>query len=435
MVETLEKLALHGGPKAVTRSEELEQVSRRENIVEEEKNAVCEVLDADNVYGAIYEFEKDFASYMRLNYALATNNGTSSIHSAYFAVGIGPGDEVITSAYTWHLQVSQILALHAIPVFCDIDPKSACIDPNDIKHKVTSRTKAIAVVHPYGAIAPMDEINEIAETEGIPVIEDCSHAHGAKYKGKKSGTLGNIGCFSFQASKLMTGIEAGIMVTNNEEYYERACLLGHFERIPKLKSEKYSRFNQPDKEVAPACFGFKYRIHPLGAAIARVQLGHLDEWTKTRRRNMCYITEKLESVGKENEGAFKPPYEAPETERVWLNYIGQYYADKTSVPIEHFINALTAEGMPSGRGRPGYLPVYWNPLYEELVDMWGKGYPFNAPYVSRKITYPRGLCPEAEKYYQRTVGLPMLHREASRELLDECVEAVAKVLRNLNKLR
>ena len=430
-----ERLALLGGTKTITRGDELASASRWPVFTEEEKTAVCEVLDSGDVYAPIARFEEEFASYMGVRYALATNNGTSSIHSAYFAVGIGPSNEVITSAYTWHLQVGQILALHAIPVFCDIDPRSACIDPDDVRRKITSRTKAIAVVHPYGAIAPMDEIVDVAREHGIAVIEDCSHAHGAKYKGRKVGTLGDVGCFSLQASKLMTAIEAGVMITNNEEYYERACLLGHYERIPRLKSEKYRRFYQPDEEMAPACFGFKYRIHPLAAAIARVQLRHLDGWTKTRRRNMCYITDRLKKVGEEHGGVFEPPYETPETERVWLNYIGQYYAEKAGVPRERFIEALNAEGLPASRGRTGYLPVYWNPIYEERVGMWGEGYPFDAPYVSRKVTYERGLCPEAERFWRRTVGLPVLHREASKELLDEIVGAVAKVLRNLTALR
>ncbi len=428
------RLALLGGSKAVTRGAELASASRWPVFTEEEKAAVCEVLEAGDVYAPIAQFEQEFAAYHNIRFALAHNNGTSAIHAAYFAVGIEPGDEVITSAYTWHLQVSQILALHAIPVFCDIDPKSACIDPTDIERKISRRTKAIAVVHPYGAIAPMDEIVSIARKHGIAVIEDCSHAHGATYKGRKAGTLGDIGCFSLQATKLMTAIEAGVLITDNEEYYDRACVLGHYERIPQLKSVKYRKYHQPEKEQAPTCFGFKYRIHPLAAAIARVQLRHLDEWTAVRRRNMGYLTEALKELERETADVFEPPYEAPGTERVWLNYICQYYADRTGVPRERFIEALRAEGLPATGGRTGYLPVYWNPLYEER-SMWAEGYPFDAPYVSRKVTYERGLCPEAERFWRRTVGLPVLHREASKELLNEIMGAVEKVLRNLASLR
>jgi perosamine synthetase len=429
-----EELALFGGKRGFTRVEELASATCWPVFSEEEKKAVCEALEGENVYASIEQFEREFAAYHGVRYALAHNNGTSSIHAALFAVGVEPGDEVITSAYTWHLQVTPIIALHAIPVFCDVEPKSACIDPADIKRKISKRTKAIVVVHPYGAVASMDEIVSLAQEHGIPVIEDCSHAHGAKYKGKKAGTLGDVGCFSLQASKLMTGIEGGVLITNNEEYYERACVLGHYERIPRLKKEKYRRYYQPEKEMAPSCFGFKYRMHPLAAAIARVQLRHLDEWNSVRRHNMIYVTKAINEMIREIGGFFEPPYEAPNTERVWLNYICQYHSDKNGVPRERFIEALKAEGIPETGGRTGYLPVYWNPIYEER-SVWARGYPFDAPYVSRKVTYGRGICPEAEKFWRRTVGLPVIHRRVSGDLLEEYVAAIAKVLRNIDALK
>jgi dTDP-4-amino-4,6-dideoxygalactose transaminase len=429
-----EDLALFGGKKGFTRTEELASATRWPVFSEEEKKAVCEVLEGENIYAPIEQFEREFAFYHGVKYALAHNNGTSSIHAALFAVGVEPGDEVITSAYTWHLQVTPIIALHAIPVFCDVEPKSACINPTDLKRKISKRTKAIVVVHPYGAVAPMDEITSLAQEHGIPVIEDCSHAHGAKYRGKKVGTLGDIGCFSLQASKLMTGIEGGVLITNNEEYYERACVLGHYERIPRLKIEKYRKYYQPEREMAPSCFGFKYRMHPLAAAIARVQLRHLDEWNSIRRHNMTYITKAINEVMNEIGDFFEPPYETPNTERVWLNYICQYYADKSGVPRERLIEAFKAEGIPATGGRTGYLPVYWNPIYEER-SVWAKGYPFDAPYVSRRITYERGICPEAEKFWRRTVGLPVIHRRVSEDLLEEYVAAIAKVLKNIDFLK
>lgn len=428
-----ENLALLGGTRALTRIEELYSASRWPIFGDEEKKAVCEVLDSGDPYSCIERFEAEFASYHNVKFALAHNNGTSALHSAYFAVGVGPGDEVITPAYTWHLQVAPILALHAIPVFCDVDPRTGCIDPRDIERKISDRTKAIVVVHLYGAVAPMDEIISIAKDHGVAVIEDCSHAHGAKYKGRKVGTIGDIGCFSLQASKLMTGIEGGVMITDNEEYYERACLLGHYERIPRLKIERYRRYYQIDKDMAPACFGFKYRIHPLAAAIASTQLRHLDEWNSIRRSNMMYITKALSIIGEELEHIFEPPYEAPGTERLWYGYVCQYYHDKTGVSRNRFIEALKAEGLPASDMR-GFLPVYWNPIYEERC-VWREGYPFDAPYVSRRIKYERGMCPEAERIWLRTIRLPVIHRRVSIELLDEYVYAIEKVLRNIPSLK
>ena len=425
-----ETLALLGGASAFKKQEELTQASRWPLFGEEEKRAACEALESSNVYGPIQALEQEFGAYMGTRFALAQNNGTSTIHAAYFAVGVEPGDEVITSAYTWHLQVSQILALHAIPVFCDVDPVNACIDPGDIEQKISRRTKAIAVVHPFGAVAPMDEILEIARRRGLAVVEDCSHAHGALYKGRKVGTIGDIGCFSLQAGKLITSIEGGVLVTDNQEYYERACLLGHYERIPKLESPEYRKYYDPEKVVAPTCFGFKYRMHPLAAAIGRVQLSHLDEWNAERRRYQVYLTEQLQGIAE----GFDLPHETPGTQRTWLSFICQYYQEKMQgVPRERFIEALNAEGLPATGGRTGYLPIYWNPLYEDR-SMWAKGCPFDAFYVSRKVTYDPGMCPQAEAYWQRTVGLPVLHRQASRELLDEIVGAVTKVVGNIEEL-
>ncbi|MCC6442685.1 MAG: DegT/DnrJ/EryC1/StrS family aminotransferase [Armatimonadetes bacterium] len=427
-----EKLALMGGPKTVTMSEEMNAANRWPVIGEEEQTAVLAAMKDPDIYGPITRLEQEFAAYHGSKFAVAHNNGTSCIQAAYFAVGVGPGDEVICPSYTWHLSVSQVLTLHAIPVFCDVDPQSGCIDPEDIKRKISPSTKAINVLHPFGAVAPMDEIMAIARERGLPVIEDCSHAHGATYKGKKVGTIGDVGCFSLQAAKLLTAIEGGIFITDNEEYYERAIVLGHYERIPKLKSEKWRKLVPTDMRApqAPTCYGYKYRMHPWAAVMALVQLAKLDRTSAARRANLDYLSDGIRSLG----DGLTPPYEAPGTRRTWLNYICQYHADRMQgVSRDRFVEALSAEGLPSTTGRAGYLPVYWNPLYEER-DMWAEGIPFDAPYVKRKVVYHRGDCPEAEAIWTRTVGLPTFPHPCDRALLDQCIEAVAKVTRNLDGL-
>lgn len=419
-----EKLALLGGHKIVTMAEELNAANEWPVFGEEEQAAVMEVMQSRNWYAATAELEKEFAAYTGSKFVLAQNNGTSTLQAAYFAAGVQPGDEVLCPAYTWHLSVSQILTLHAIPIFCDVDPRVGCIDPEDIKRKITPHTKAINVLHPFGAVAPMDEIMAIGREHGIPVIEDCSHAHGALYKGKKVGTIGDIGCFSLQCGKLMSAVEGGLLVTDNEEYYERAIVLGHYERIAGLKSEKYRKYI-PEYPNAPTCFGYKYRMHPWAAAAARVQLRNLDRHNASRRKNLVYLTERLTGL---HEG-FVPAYEAPLTERTWLNYICQYDDDKMDgITRDRFVEAVGAEGLPASSGRAGYLPVYWNPLYEER-DMWAADCPFNCAHSHRKIEYHRGDCPEAETIWKRTVGLPSFPHLCSQELLDQCVEAVAKVIR------
>jgi dTDP-4-amino-4,6-dideoxygalactose transaminase len=429
-----EQLALLGGPKAVRHPEALASATRWAWFSEDQRAAVLAMMDnaernASTIYEENYALERDFVAFTGAKYALAHNNGTSTIHSAFFAVGVQPGDEVLTCAYTWSFQVSQILALHGIPVFCDVDPKSVCIDPADIEDKITPRTRAIAVVHCYGAVAPMDEIVDIARRHGLAVVEDCSHAHGATHKGRPVGTIGDVGCYSLNASKLVSGIECGVMVTNREEVFHRACLLGHYERLPGLPPE-YRKYNDPAREMAPTSFGFKYRANPLGSALARAQLRTYPERLAAQRRHMRALTRALEDVSP----AFIPPYEAPETERVWLNYVGRYFPEQAGgVSRQVFIEALRAEGIPATTGRAGYLPIYWNPIYEERA-VWAPGVPFDAPYVGRRVEYPRGLCPEAEALWPRQVGLPVVRHDCDPVVVEELVAGVTKVLRGLDQL-
>jgi len=426
-----EVLAVHGGSPTVTMQEEMAAANRWPVITEETRALVNAAMDMANMYAPIAEFEKEFAAYEGAKYALAHNNGTSSIQAAYFAAGVQPGDEVLCPAYTWHLGVSQILTLHAIPVFCDIDPHTGCIAPEDIKRKLSPQTKAINVLHAFGAVAPMDEIIAVVReyNPNIAVIEDCSHAHGALYKGKKVGTLGDIGCFSLQGAKLMTAIEGGILITDHEEYYERAVLLAHYERIPQLRSEQYRKY-APDYPGAPTCFGYKYRMHPWAAAMAREQLKHLDERNAMRRHNLEYLTQGIEELG----DGLTPPPETPGTCRTYLNYMCQYHAEKMDgIARDRFVEALNAEGLPATAGRAGYTPVYWNPLYQER-NMWAEGIPFDSPYTKRRVEYGDGICPEAETFWQRTVGLPSFPHPCEQAVLDQCLSAIAKVMSNRDQL-
>lgn len=391
--------AIGGGPIAITRSEELAAVSSPPTYSDEAKQAVLAAMDAPDSDAVTVAFEREFAAYLGVRYALAACSGSAALHSACVAVGVGPGDEVITSAYAWPAQVGPILALQALPVFCDVDPNSACIVPDAIRRNITSRTKAILVFHPFGAVAPMDEISEIGREQGLPVIEDCSHAVGAKYRGRKAGALGDIACFRFGAGSLMNVLEGGALVTNNTRYYERACL-----------------------------FGTEYRLHPLASAIARTLLRHLEEQSAARSANMGYLTRRIAEVGR---GIFEPPYDSPEMERVWPYFLCRFHAEYSGFPRQTLIEAFCAEGLPA-RGEPeGYLPVSLNPLYRESVEMGTAGESNGSPAASRRIEYEPGRFPASELFRKQCVAFPVLHRPASRELLEEIVAAVEKMILNL----
>ncbi len=393
----------------------------------EEIGAVVDLMTRNEISTAplVRQFEQEFAAYHGAKYAIGQCNGTSTIAAAYFAVGVGLGSEVITPAYTWHLAVGPVMAAGGVPVFADIDRKSLCVLPEDIERKITERTAAINVLHSYGHPAPMDEIMDVARRHNIPVIEDSSHAHGATYKGKLIGTWGDIGCFSLQGSKIMVGGEGGIVITDNDEYYARMIALGHYERISELGDSIYAEMKSV-YPIPPACFGQKYRMHPLAAAIAREQFKKLDRNMAIERENMRYITNQLAGL----HPAFEPAYESPDVDRVWLNYIGYLDEQKAGISRDRFVEALRAEGVDATAGRAGYLPLYWNPLYQDK-ELWNKAY----PHLGQNVTYPmHGLCPNTEEMWKYTVGLPIFWNRTPREVLDRLVATVGKVLANLDQL-
>ena len=222
----MNKLALLGGSPAVT----IHKDFRWPIISEAEIQAVADLLRSGAISDAGYgdatrRLEEDWAAYLGAEFALARVDGTAALHSALFAAGVSAGDEVIVQSYNWIATVGTILAANAVPVFADIDPLTLTLDPADVRRRITPRTRAIMVVHLWGHPAAMDELNALAREHNLVVIEDASHAHGGIYRGRKVGTLGDIGVFSLQASKALPAGEGGLLVTHRREYFERALLL------------------------------------------------------------------------------------------------------------------------------------------------------------------------------------------------------------------
>ena len=249
-------------------------------IGDEEEHAVVEVLRSGMLTHGVQveEFEKRFADFVGTKYALATVNGTIALYLALKACGIGRGDEVITTPFTFMATASSIIFAEATPVFVDIDPGTFNIDPHKIEAALTEKTKAIMPVHLYGQSAEMDRINEIAEKHDLNVIEDACQAHGAMYRGKKTGSLGDVGCFSFYPTKNMTTGEGGMITTNNEEIVEHISILR----------------NHGQKDVYDhVSLGFNYRMTNIAAAIGIEQLKKLDWFNKQRRQNAHYLSRYL----------------------------------------------------------------------------------------------------------------------------------------------
>ncbi len=277
-------LALHGGPAAVTQHAKLVSPLSLDAL----KAALGRLIDGSifsNVSpdGPIAQFEQAFAAFVGAPHCLSFSNGTSALLCAYLAAGVGPGDEVVHPCYSWISAIAPAVQVGARPVFCNVDPHSMLCDPASLERNITDRTKAISVVHMHGNVCDMDMICAIARRHKLVLIEDCSHCHGAQWRGESCGLLGDIGCFSLQGApiggKAVTGGEGGIAVTRSRDLYERMLLVGHINRWP-----SGGRFGRDHWDrLAPLNVGMKYRMHPWAAACASLMLERVSETNEKKR--------------------------------------------------------------------------------------------------------------------------------------------------------
>jgi len=415
------KLAITGGKKAVLK--ELEKDPVYDEMVNEEVDAVSRLIKARKISRShtVLDFEKEWADYLGVKYSLAQCNGTSTLHAAYFGVVKETGDEIIAPVHT-HLSVASIITAGGIPVFCDIDPLTLNIAPELIEEKITSRTRAISVTHCYGHPADMDRIKDIAGKHNLAVIEDCSHAHGTEYKGKKAGSIGDMGCFSLQGQKLMTGGEAGILSTGSLKYYERAIFLGHFERVNSLSLPEYRAYagggDTPVMNVS-----FKYRAHPLAIEMARVEKKYMEHRNSLQMKSCNYISAGLEKID-----GFDGPFIAPyATKLAWLNYLVRFYPESfRGITREKVIEALQAEGVAATAGRAGYLPLVRQPLLR--ADIPSPCSPLWDHYLKKARDYSGDVFPKADESLDRRINInnfrDMLFDE---EYLQQIIEAFCKI--------
>ncbi|HQE81916.1 MAG TPA: DegT/DnrJ/EryC1/StrS family aminotransferase [Candidatus Hydrogenedentes bacterium] len=428
--KTKSELALYGGPLAVT----LAGHDRWQRIpVEAAKRRIGELLDEEiitiaNGGGVIGEFERAFREMIGTKFALCMNSGTATLHSAYVAAGVKPGTEVLLPSYTWHATVTPVLHCSAMPVFCDIEPDTLVIDPADVERKVTRRTRAICVVHTWGNVVDMDPIMAIAETHGLTVIEDASHAHGASYKGRPVGGIGHIGCFSLQGQKAVTGGEAGVAVTNDPELLDRMILLGHFGRI--TNGEGKRTFDH----LGDMGLGTKYRAHPFAIALALETLEMLPELNEGRTR--CYAI--LNNALRDIEGIeVIDPREG--TKR------GGYLEFKFKVArniakrlnMDRLEEAFQAEGAPITRDRYSttnftYGLIHRSPLFTSF-DRRTLGGCFYDPVSYQGPPVAPPSLPVTEDVCTRLFGC-YAFVDVAEEFLLQMAEAMRKVMTSLDQL-
>ncbi len=296
----------------------------------DDEAAVLRVMRDGNIstHPVIRELERDYAAFSGRSFALAHNNGTAALMAAFHALGLEPGDEVLVPTATFWASVLPMLWSGLVPVFCASERERLGPDPDDMRRRITSRTRAMVIVHLWGMPAKMTELKKLASDHGLKIVEDASHAHGASWRGISAGRLGDISVFSLQGDKLAPAGEGGVLLTDNEHYLERATCLGDITRILEL--------NTPARRFAATSFGIKTRIAPISAAIARVQLSKLARNNARRNANLERLSHALEELGFD---CFLPP---AHVRRVYFEFLIR--PRDANVDVTALIAALTAQG-------------------------------------------------------------------------------------------
>jgi len=384
-------------------------------FTEKDKKDLIAVLDDGRLTAItgpkVKEFEDKYASIFESKYALATCNGVAAIHLALAALNVGPGDEVIVPAHTFIGTAIPVLMQNAIPVFVDIDAETFNINPAKIEEAITSRTKVIMPVHLNGLPAEMDEIQKIANKHNVKVVADACQAHGAKYKNKLVGTIGDIACFSFFEDKVLTAGEGGILLTNNEEYFEIArCTRSYGEEVIKdITERKYESIR----------LGFNYRMGYLNAALGINQLDRMEEMIEKRRKNAAYLREKLSTVS-----GIIPPKDLNYVKHVYYKFVCKIDPNIIKTDLLTFINSVKAEGVPITPRYP--LPLPLQKIFKEKSGYGKTHCPYDCDKYGLEPAFTHGHWPEAEGIGQEAFVL-LVHPTINEEDLDDVVAAVSKV--------
>jgi dTDP-4-amino-4,6-dideoxygalactose transaminase len=351
------------------------------SIKTEINTAIQGVLDSCQftLGSEVAALEQEYAAYCQTKHAVGVNSGTSALHLALLAAGVKPGDEVITVPFTFVATAAAVHYCHAKPVLVDIDPRFFTMDPNRVEAAITKRTKVILPVHLYGQPADMDPLREIARRHGLTLIEDAAQAHGAEYKGRRTGSLGDMACFSFYPGKNLGAYgEAGMVVTDNPEYARTLRMLRDW---------------GAEKKYEHVLKGFNYRMEGIQGAVLRVKMRHIEAWTEARRAHAVQYDRLLAGSG------------VP-TPQVMTNvrHVYHIYAIRTK-QRQKWMDALQAQGIHTGIHYP--FPVHLLPAYSDLG-------------------YRAGDFPHSEQAANEVLSLPMFP-----ELTSGQCEQVSQALTSL----
>ena len=398
--------------------------------------------DEDLIIAALHEpsqcrgkytklLEQEFCAFNGNQYAYFTNCGGSALQMCVAGCGIGAGDQVIVTSYTWPSSASCIIHNMAVPVFVDIDPETFLIDPVKIEAAVTPRTKAILCVHLHGLCCDMDPIREIAKKYNLKIIEDAAQAHNTLYKGQKAGTLGDCAAFSFNQNKCMTSGEGGLFVTNNKEIFDRGLTLTGFGDMQPTK----------DTDDFPAyAFAHKFSNNEITAAYALAELRKFPYYYKQLLANAKTLHTILQAA---NIKGLKLPVEPAVCTHNWYNYnlrvdfealgMGDKTPDEKSAFRHAICKALQAEGVVCCVWQRCILPEM---TIFRAQNAYGKGYPWAVPGASDGVDYSLKNFPEAIKYcYSHIAIVQILRAPNDEQMAAKVAQAVIKVFNNLDELK
>lgn len=352
------------------------------------------------------EFAQQFAEFQSANYGVCVNSGTTALYIALKAAGVCPGDEVITTPYTFQATVVAILMTHAVPVFVDTAPDSFLIDVSKIEDAITEKTKAILPVHIAGYPSDLDALVEISDKHNIKIIEDCAQAHGAEWRGKGVGSWGHFGCFSFQSSKNLCAGEGGIIIMNDRELYERTWALHNCGRTP------------PDAEfgnIEP--FGSNFRMTEWQGALLLSRLTRLEEETNHRHMNMRW----LDGWFGEIPGIKVTPIDPRATRCGSHGYKALFDSEEfEGITRKQFLDAMRAEGIPIG---------YWYTTPMSRASF------LKSNLFGQNLDYSNVHCPETEKICQSGLALSQNVLMGSEEDMEDIIKAAIKIRRNVGELK
>lgn len=420
----VDKLAILQGTPVVPQS-----LKRRWPVItQDDKDAVMQVLESGVLWGLhapqMRALEQEFADYIGVRHCLAMNSGTAALHAAVGAAGVGPGDEVITPAFSFLASAVAVLHHNAIPVFVDVDPRTYNIDVGKVESAITYNTKAIIAVDVHGSPADMDEIMAIAEKHGLIVIEDACQAHGATYKGRKAGSLGHMGTFSLNTTKNLPGGEGGLFVTSDPSYRGKANMLRMFgEYVDPEEGRKYQAYTM----------GWNYRTQEMSCALTRSQLKRLDDVNRVAQENALYLNEALSQIP-----GLVPQHVPPDRTSIFHKYRVRFDPELLGVDMPairlrpRLQAALRAEGVDAVLWQT--VPIPGQPVFQ-LMEGYGKGCPWVCQHAQAgRYRYRAEDYPETAKLLESSLVICSEEHPIycqTRELMDYYVLAFRKVAENI----